>query len=107
HLRGVRVTANPNGLEPDPVGVRTDPYPSGRNPNPFRSDGDAVRASTGPGQDGERSERDHLARAARGLKRKRGRTLVRMLRIPFGGRRARIRLDRVEVPAPVGASLLP
>src|SRR6059036_2419475 len=95
-----------SGFEPDRVGVRTDPYPSGRNP-PFRSDGEAARASTDPGQDGERSERDHLGRAACGLKRERGWTLVRMLRIPFGGRRARIRLDRVEVPAPVGASLLP
>ncbi len=25
HNGGVRATANPNGLEPDPVGVRTDP----------------------------------------------------------------------------------
>src|SRR5256885_6026220 len=30
-----------------------------------------------------------------------------MLRVPFGGRRTRVRLDRVEVPAPVGPSLLP
>src|SRR5256712_7062197 len=62
--------------------------------------------STDPGQDRERPERDHLARAARGLKRERGRSLVRMLRVPFGRGRARVRLHRVEDPRPVGPLLL-
>ncbi len=64
-------------------------------------------ASTDPGQDRERPERDHLARSAVGLERERGRTLVRMLRVPARAGRARVRLDRVEVPPPVGPSLLP
>src|SRR5437879_12011929 len=61
--------------------------------------------STDPGQDRERPERDHLARAARGLKRERGRSLVRMLRVPFGRSRAPVRLHRVEGPPPAGLPL--
>src|ERR1700704_3891811 len=43
-------------------------------------------ASTDPGEDRERSERDHLACAASCLKRKRGRAFVRKLRVPPGAR---------------------
>src|SRR3972149_6502775 len=56
--------------------------------------------STDPGEDRERSERDHLARAAGGLEGERDGTLARTGQVHFC-------TDRVEVPPPVGPLLLP
>src|SRR5207245_4243958 len=63
-------------------------------------------ASTDPGEDRERPECDHLTRPTDRLNRERGRSLVRMLRVPFGRGRGQVRLHRVEDPPPVGPLLL-
>ena len=72
--------------------TRPGPFPSGAcSPLPLRRNRQG--ASTDPGEDSERPERDHLARAAGGLKRE-GRTFVRMRGVPAGGRRGRRLLRR-------------
>src|ERR1700704_5522024 len=70
-------TITPSTLSVDPLVDCPSPRRTSR-----RLTATSPSASTNPGEDRERSERDHLACAAGGLKRERGRAFVRMLRVP-------------------------